>query len=130
MLSVRRVWDYYESLTNPQSPISIIGNGKDAMPVIQRFTRVVSMERGPRNDFGRPVQTPAVLSVVDGSFAGTRHTVMTRSSALGGTTFLLRDALNVGLSCRLEMQGRIRPCEVVRSRLLSSGKHEIAVAFR
>ena len=100
------------------------------MPVLQRINRVVSMERDGRRDFGRPVQTPGVLHVLDGPLAGTSHTITARYSALGESSFLLRAVLHVGNACQVELNGKLRPCEVVRCRPLSNGKLEIAVAFR
>ncbi len=100
------------------------------MLVAQKLTRVVSIPNQPRSEFRRPVQTPAVLSVLDGALAGSRYPVMTRSSLLGGLSFLLRQALQVGQSCALEITGRRKVCEVVGCRPLSNGKMEIAVAFR
>ena len=84
-----------------------------------------------RRDNRRPTHTKAVLIVLDGPSANARHEIMTRDCSISGVSFLLRDALSVGQLCRIHLQNaQAQLCEVVRSRPLSNGRHEMAVQFR
>lgn len=81
------------------------------------------------------MQTKATLTVLDGPFANSTHEILTRDLSDMGVSFLLRDALHIGQSCRLDLPHNGSPaqswlCEVVRTRPLSNGKHEMAVKFR
>lgn len=87
-----------------------------------------------RREVRRVLHSRAMLTVLDGPQQGSSYEVLTRDMSCSGVSFLLREPLSVGLTCRLELShpsGRSSYlCEVVRSRAISNGRHEMALQYR
>lgn len=107
----------------------------DRLPTVtlRPLTRTSLSERDRRKDSRRPLQTRGVLTVLDGPIANNVYEILVRDLSFSGVSFLLREPLSVGQTCRLDFPGSNNPrqfCEVVRSRPLSNGRYEMAVQFR
>src|SRR5437763_17051984 len=66
---------------------------------------VSSLTPERRRDNRAPLQNRAMLTVLDGANANNRHEILTRDLSLSGVSFLLRESLAVGQSCKLEVGG-------------------------
>lgn len=94
---------------------------------------LILADRERRREHRRPGLVKATVTLLDGARAGDTHDVLTRDLSHAGVSFLLRDGLAVGSTLKVVVQnGKTTSyvAEVIRSRPLSNGKHEMAVQFR
>ena len=87
-----------------------------------------------RREFRRTLNSRAMVTVLDGPASGASFDVLTRDRSCSGVSFHLRQALSVGLTCRLDLPHQTGTssylCEIVRSRPISNGRHEMALQYR
>lgn len=83
-----------------------------------------------RQNNRNPLQSKAILIVMEGHQIKGKHEITMRDLSLSGVSFLLRESLAVGQMCKMVVGKHTHVCEVVRSRPLSNGRHEMAVMFR
>ena len=91
-------------------------------------------DRDRRRDMRKPMQNKATVTLLDGASAGSTFDILTRDLSFAGVSFLLKQEMAVGHTCRIAIQHGSRVdthlAEVVRTRPLSNGKYEMAVQFR
>lgn len=93
----------------------------------------VRFDRERRREHRRPAQVKATVTLTDGVSPGASYDVLTRDLSDGGVSFILRQAMSVGQTCRITLHNGKSVsyiAEVVRARPLSTGKHEMAVQLR
>ena len=87
-----------------------------------------------RREFRRTLNSRAMVTVLDGPQQGSSFEVLTRDMSCSGVSFHLREPLSVGLTCRLDLPQTAGAssylCEVIRSRPISNGRHEMALQYR
>ena len=91
-------------------------------------------DRDRRRDMRKPMQNKATVTLLDGPAAGNAFDILTRDLSFAGVSFLLKQEMAVGHTCRIAIHHGTRTdthlAEVVRTRPLSNGKFEMAVQFR
>src|SRR6266481_6389253 len=56
-----------------------------------------------RRDNRDPLQGKATITILDGPTANSTHEILTRDLSLSGVSFLLRESLTVGQTCKLHV---------------------------
>ena len=122
-------------VNDPMIPPTAIDAPSPTSPNLS-FPKVVGRptDRDRRRDMRKPMQHKAVLTVLEGPSAGSRHDILTRDLSFSGVSFLLREELAVGHTCTIAVNNGYKTethlAEVTRTRPLSNGKFEMAVQFR
>lgn len=109
-------------------------------PRIKPHRPVVAVPPAPelqrRGDRRRPLSGRATLTLLDplGSSLGSAE-VLTRDISSLGLSFVFKEPLTIGQTCRLDLPPQLGPaqsfvCQVVRARPVSNGRYEMAVQFR
>ena len=128
---------------HPQRPSELIitehPKKRSKSPLAPKIAPAVSLaptsHTSPDNDRNdhrqtnrHPLQSKATVIIGEGP--SSTHDITIRDMSLSGVSFLLRQQLSVGQFCKLQIGNLLHVCEVVRSRMLSNGRYEMAVMFR
>ena len=94
----------------------------------------VTLDRDRRRERRGPVRRSAKVTVLSGLANGEQYEVITRDASTAGSSFFLRSPLPIGTRIRLveivdEKPHRSFEGEVVRSRPISNGRHEMNVKY-
>lgn len=94
----------------------------------------VTLDRDRRRERRGPVRREAQVTVLGGLAGGETYTVVTRDASTAGSSFYLKVALPIGARVRVvelvdERPHRSFEGEVVRSRPISNGRHEMNVRY-
>ncbi len=107
----------------------------DKQDFIQTSPRNTSIE-DRRMRKRRPTSQPAILTVVDGLLAGEQFEGTCRDPVGDELSVLIKQELRTGQSVRVAINregdrfGPAEPAEVLRCRLLTTGRFEVVVQYR